>query len=369
MLKGMINLKVEFVDLTRMHNEIREEINDAIMNVIDNSNYIGGPQVKKFEENFAKYVGAKYCVTTGNGLDGLIIGLKTLNVKEGDEVIVPSNTFIATVLAITYVGATPVFVEPNLDDYTIDVTKIEEKITNKTKVIIPVHLYGQACDMDPIMEIAKKHNLKVFEDAAQCHGALYKGKKIGSFGDLTEFSFYPGKNLGAMGDGGCIVTNNEEYAIKAKALTNYGSAKKYEHIYKGQNSRLDEIQAAILNVKLQYLDKWNSFRNVVAQKYLNGIHNDKISLPVVKDGNYHVWHIFAIRVKDRENFMNYMSENGIKTLVHYPIAIHKQKAYEEYNNLSFPIAEQIAAQEVSLPMFYGMTEEEIDYVIQTINNY
>lgn len=362
-------MEVKFADFTKMHGEISKELKDNVIDVIDKNMFIGGNNCKKFEQDFANYCGVKYCVGLGNGLDGLVISLKALGIGEGDEVIVPSHTFIATTLAITYVGAKIVFVEPNLDDYTIDVSKIEEKITDKTKAIIVVQLYGQAADMDPINEIAKKYNLKVIEDAAQAHGAEYKGRKVGSLGDIAEFSFYPRKNLGAMGDSGCIVTNDFELAQKARALSNYGSLEKYKHIYKGQNSRLDEMQAAVLDTKLPHLDKWNTERIRIANRYMNEIHNSKVVLPVVKEYNKHVFHIFAVLVQNREEFRNYLSDKGIQTLIHYPTAIHKQKAYEEMNNESYPNAEKIANEEVSLPMYYGLTDEEISYVIDAINNY
>ena len=361
-------MKVVFAEFTRMHNEIRKELDEDIKSTLDSSYFIGGSKCKKFEEDFAKYIGTKYCVGVGNGLDGLRLALLGLGIGEGDEVIVPSHTFIATTLAITDVGAKIVFVEPN-EYFLIDPDKIEKAITKKTKAIMVVHLYGQCCDMDPIMKIARKYKLKVIEDAAQAHGATYKGKKAGSFGDVAEFSFYPGKNLGAMGDGGCITTNNKKVADKIRALGNYGSLVKYKHIYKGINSRLDEIQSGILDIKLKHLDKWNKFRRKVADKYLKGINNEKVILPKVAPDNEHVWHIFPILVKNREEFMTYMKEHDVGCLIHYPTAIHKQLAYKELNKLSYPLAEKYAKEEVSLPMFYGMTDEEVQYVIDVINKY
>lgn len=361
-------MEVKFADFTKMHGEIREELNNTIMDTLDKNNYIGGEKLAKFEKNFAEYVGTKYCVGVGNGLEGLHLSLLALGIGSGDEVIVPSHTFIATTLAITQVGAKIVFVEPN-EYYLIDPEKIEEKITDKTKAIMVVHLYGQCVDMDPIIELAHKYNLKVIEDAAQCHGATYKGRKAGSLGDIAEFSFYPGKNLGAMGDAGCITTNDEELAKKVRALSNYGSFEKYKHIYKGINSRLDEIQAGILDVKLKYLDKWNADRQRIAERYLNEINNTKVILPMIAPNNSHVWHIFAVRVENREEFRNYLEGLGVHTLIHYPTAIHKQLAYEEMNNESYPLAEKYASEVVSLPMFYGMTDEEVSYVIDSINKY
>lgn len=361
-------MKIPFADFKVMHDEIKGELKEKVDKVIESNNFIRGEETEIFEKNFADYCGTKYCVGVGNGLDGLILSLKALGVKEGDEVIIPSHTYIATALAVTYVGATPVFVEPNAD-FNINVEKIEEAITNKTKVILPVHLYGQCADMDPIIEIAKKHNLKVLEDAAQSVGATYKGRKSGSLGDIAEFSFYPGKNLGCMGDGGCIVTNDFELAQKVRALANYGSLEKYVHLYKGNNSRLDEIQSAILNVKLKELDRWNEYRNKVAQRYLNEIANEYVILPRVSENNMHVWHLFVVRVKDREEFREYLNEMGIQTLIHYPTSINKQPAYSEFNNETYPLAELYAKEVVSLPMYYGISDEQVDYVINAVNNY
>lgn len=362
-------MKVEFSTVKKMHEEIRDELNGAINKVIDSNWFIGGEELTNFENDFAKYCNVKYCVGVANGLEGIILALRAIGVKENDEVIVPSHTFIATALAVSEIGAIPVFVEPNTVDYTIDVDKIEEKITDKTKAIIVVHLYGQCADMDRVNEIAKKYNLKVVEDAAQAHGATYKGRKAGSLGDIAEFSFYPGKNLGAMGDSGCVVTNDEKLAQKVRELGNYGSAIKYHHNEKGINSRLDEMQAAILDVKLKYLDKWNNERVNIANRYLNEIKNDKIILPITASNNTHVWHLFVVRTKNRDDLKKYLEENGISCLIHYPMAIHKQKAYEEYNNLDLPLAEKYASEVLSLPMYYGMTDEEVTYVIDKLNNY
>lgn len=361
-------MKIEFQKLNYMHDKIREEIDNAIKETIDREYFIGGEQLKKFEENFAKYCGCKYCVGVGNGLDGLTLSLRALGVKAGDEVIVPSHTYIATVLAISSVGATPILVEPD-KYYVIDPNKIEEKITNKTKAIIVVHLYGQCANMEPIVDIAKKHNIKILEDAAQAHGAMYKGKKAGNLGDIAAFSFYPGKNLGAMGDGGCVTTNDKELADKVRELGNYGSIIKYTHNEKGVNSRLDTIQAAILDIKLKYLDTWNREKNNIAKQYLEGIKNKKVILPEVHEENYHIWHQFVIRVENREEFRKYLEANGISTLIHYPIAIHKQKAYSEYNELELPIAETYSKTVVSLPIYNGLKDEEIKYIIDVINKY
>lgn len=361
-------MKISFAKFDQMHDEIKSDIMTSVQSVIDSNYFIMGPHLAEFEKNYAAYCGVNYCVGCGNGLDALTLALRAVGVEAGDEVILPAHTFIATALAVSNIKAVPVFVESN-EDYTIDFTKIEEKITAKTKAIIVVHLYGQCADMDPIMEIAKKYQLMVVEDAAQAHGAMYKGRKAGSLGNVSAFSFYPGKNLGAMGDAGCIVTNDEFLATKIRELGNYGSIKKYCHNAKGINSRLDEMQAAILNVKLARLDKWNSFRQEVAKRYLNEINNPKVILPKISAFNVHVWHLFVVRVENRIEFQTYLEQNGIQTLVHYPTAIHKQKAYSEYEEFNFPFTEKYAQEVVSLPMYYGITEEEVSYVIDIINKY
>ena len=360
---------INFGRLDIMHNRIKKELNNAIERVIGNSYYINGPYLEEFEKEYAKYCGAKYCVGVGNGLDGLKLSLLALGVGEGDEVLLPSHTYIATALAISDCKATPVFVEVDEESYLIDVSKIEEKITSRTKAIIVVHLYGQCADMDEINKIAKKYNLKVIEDAAQAHGATYKGKKAGSLGDIAEFSFYPGKNLGCLGDGGCITTDNKDYADTIKKLRNYGSSQKYVHEIKGFNSRLDELQASILLAKLNHLDEWNEERNHIASRYLKEIKNKKIKLPMIQNDNKHVWHQFVVTTDSREEFQNYLKENGISTMIHYPIAIHKQVAYSEYKDLPLPIAEKLAKTVISLPIYIGMTSEDIDYVIDIINKY
>mgnify|MGYP005766395283 FL=1 len=304
-------------------------------------------------------------------MDALMLSLKALDIHEGDEIIVPSNTYIATALAVTYVGAIPVFVEPDIRTFNIDPTKIEEKITDKTKAIMPVHLYGQACDMDAIMEVAKKYHLYVIEDCAQAHGAKYKGRKVGSFGNLAGFSFYPGKNLGALGDAGATVTNDKNLAEKVRALGNYGSDYKYHHIYKGNNSRLDELQAAFLLAKLPYLDKMNEERRKIANMYLLRIENPDIILPYVMPECEPVWHVFAIRTRKRDALEEYLNENGIGTNKHYPIPMHLQQCYKDlgFQKGAYPIAEEISATELSLPMYYGMTNDEVNYIINKINDF
>lgn len=364
-------MNVPFVSFKPLEKELDKELRAAFDRVFERSWYIDGKEDKAFEEAFAAYCNTNYCVGNGNGLDALMLSLKALGIGEGDEVIVPSNTYIATALAVTYVGATPVFVEPDIRTYNIDPALIEEKITKRTKAIMPVHLYGQACDMDPIMAIAKKYNLYVVEDCAQAHGATYKGQIIGSFGDAAGFSFYPGKNLGALGDAGATVTNNKELADKVRALGNYGSDYKYHHIYKGNNSRLDELQAAFLSAKLPLMDKVNENRRETAKKYLEGIKNPAIILPYVPEYAVPVWHLFAVRTEKRDALAQYLADKGIGTNKHYPIPMHLQDCYADLGieKGSLPIAEEISATELSLPMYYGMTQEEIDYVIDAINSF
>lgn len=294
-------MRVPFVTFEPMHNEIREKLDIAYNNVLKSSCFIHGEECRKFEEEFAEYCGVKYCVGVATGLDALFLILKAMNIGNGDEVIVPSNTYIATALAVSYTGAKPIFVEPEIETFNINPSRIEEKITSNTKAIIAVHLQGRTADMEAIDVIAKKHNLKVIEDAAQAHGAKYKGKKAGSLGDAAGFSFYPGKNLGALGDGGCVTTNDKALADKVRALGNYGSDYKYHHIYKGVNSRLDEIQAAFLRVKLPNLDRWNEDRRATAKKYFEGIKNPLIKLPLKSTNDFeHIYHVFVIRCDKRD---------------------------------------------------------------------
>lgn len=362
-------MKVPFASFEYMHCEMRNELDHAIRNVMDCNWFILGKQNERFESAFAQYCGTKYCVGCGNGLDALFLLLKAYDIGEGDEVLVPSNTFIATVLAVMYSGAVPVFVEPGLDDYTIDASKIEEKISKKTKAIIPVHLYGQTADMDAINSIAEKYGLITIEDAAQAHGAEYKGRKAGSLGNAAGFSFYPGKNLGAMGDAGAVTTNDKKIADKVRALANYGSDFKYHHIYQGVNSRMDEMQAAILTVKLGKLDLWNEFRQKVAKRYLAEIHNSQIIKPETAENRIHVWHVFALRTEKRDELELYLNSHGIGTTIHYPVPIHLQEGCKALGiqQGELPVAEKISGTELSIPMYYGMEEQQIDYVIRTIN--
>lgn len=364
-------MNVPFVSFMPMEKELDSDLRAAFERVYTASWYIEGKEDESFEKAFAEFCHTQYCVGVGNGLDALMLALKALGVGKGDEVIVPSNTYIATALAVTYVGATPVFVEPDIRTYNIDPTKIEEKITAKTKAIMPVHLYGQPCDMDPIMAIAKKHSLFVVEDCAQAHGATYNGQVIGRFGDAAGFSFYPGKNLGALGDAGATVTNSKDIADKVRALGNYGSDYKYHHIYQGNNSRLDEMQAAFLAAKLPHLNRMNEERRRIAKCYLEGINNPEVALPFVPDYAAPVWHIFAVRTKKRDELAAYLADKGISTNKHYPIPMHMQDCYKELNipQGALPIAEEISATELSLPMFYGMTDEQVAYVIDNINRF
>lgn len=364
-------MKIPFVTFLPMERELNDDIRAAFDRVFTRSWYIEGIEDEAFEKAFATYCGAKYCVGVGNGLDALMLSLKALDIGEGDEVIVPSNTYIATALAVTYVGATPVFVEPDIRTFNINPALIEAAITSKTKAIMPVHLYGQACDMDPIMEVARKYGLKVVEDCAQAHGATYKGQKVGTFGDAAGFSFYPGKNLGALGDAGAVLTNDEKLAGKIRALGNYGSDYKYHHVYKGNNSRLDELQAAFLSAKLPHLERMNAERRRIAKMYTEGIKNPKVSTPYVHPNCLPVWHIYGIRCANRDALEKHLNEKGIGTNKHYPIPMHLQECYKELKipQGALPIAEEISATELSIPMYYGMTDEEIWYVIDTINEF
>lgn len=364
-------MKIPFVTFLPMEKELNNDLRGAFDRVFTRSWYIEGVEDEAFEKAFAEYCGTKYCVGVGNGLDALMLALKAMGISEGDEVIVPSNTYIATALAVTYVGATPVFVEPDIRTFNINPDFIEAAITEKTKAIMPVHLYGQACDMDPIMTITHKYGLKVVEDCAQAHGATYKGQKVGTFGDVAGFSFYPGKNLGALGDAGAVVTNDEELSKKIRALGNYGSDYKYHHIYKGNNSRLDELQAAFLAAKLPNLERMNVARRRIADKYTEGIKNPKVITPYVLPDCAPVWHIYGIRCAERDALENYLNEKGIGTNKHYPIPMHLQECYKDLNipQGALPIAEKISATELSIPMYYGMTDEEIQYIIDAINSF
>lgn len=361
-----INKKmIPFLDLNAPYIELKNDIDEAIARVLNSGWYIGGVETESFENEYATYCGAKYCVGVANGLDALHLSLLAMGVGPGDEVIVPSNTYIATWLAVSQCGAIPVPVEPIVGTYNIDPTLIEAVISPKTKVILPVHLYGQPADLDPILAIAKKHGLYVLEDGAQAHGAEYKGQRIGAHGDAVAWSFYPGKNLGAMGDGGAITTNNQEIAKKIRALGNYGSSQKYIHEIKGFNSRLDPLQAAILRTKLKHLDRWNDRRKIISNQYLNGIKNSKLILPIVPAWADPVWHLFVVRHSSRDIFQNYFSGLGVSTLIHYPIPPHLQGAYAEFNipKGALPLAESMADQILSLPIDPYLTDAQVNKVI------
>lgn len=364
-------MHVPFVSFAPLEQELNHDLEESFRRVLQSSYYILGPEGEAFERDFAAYCGADFCVGCGNGLDSLVLALQSLGIEEGDEVILPSNTFIATALAVSRVGAIPVFVEPDIRTYNIDPNLIESAITDKTRAIMPVHLYGQPAQMDSIMAIANQNDLYVVEDAAQAHGALYKGRRVGNFGDAAGFSFYPGKNLGALGDAGCVVTSNEDIAKKARAYGNYGSDYKYHHIYQGFNSRLDEIQAAFLRIKMRNLDEVNEERRRVARIYLDEINNSGIVLPEVIDGAIPVWHIFAIRCVRRNELEQYLNEKGIETGKHYPTPLHCQECYKNayFAKRAFPVADEISATELSLPMYYGMSDEEIEYVVDAINRF
>ncbi|MED3549809.1 DegT/DnrJ/EryC1/StrS family aminotransferase [Cytobacillus praedii] len=361
---------IPFLDLKTINEKYQNEVKEAVERLVTRGWYILGEELKSFEEEFARYCGVKHCIGVANGLDALQIILNAYEIGHGDEVIVPANTYIASILAITQNGAIPVLVEPNIESYNIDPNEIEKKITNKTKAILAVHLYGQCADMDSINKIADDYGLKVIEDAAQAHGAFWKNNRVGNLGDAAGFSFYPGKNLGALGDAGAITTNDDNLAEKIRALRNYGSHVKYENIYKGFNSRLDEIQAAILRIKLKKLDDDNKKRREISKLYRNYISNKLISLPMVlKEESSHVWHLFVIRTKDRSRLQKYLMECGIETLIHYPIPPHKQMAYKEWNNKSFPLTEEIHDEVLSLPISPVMQETEVLKVINVINKY
>jgi dTDP-4-amino-4,6-dideoxygalactose transaminase len=369
---------IPFLDLKKINAQYQAELKEACARVIDSGWYILGNEVSEFEKEFATYCETEHCLGVANGLDALVLILRAYIemgvMQKGDEVIVPSNTYIASILAISENGLTPVLVEPDVNTFNLDPKLIEQAITEKTKAILTVHLYGQVTGMDEINTIAKKHNLKVIEDCAQAHGALYqrkegKAQKVGSLGDAAGFSFYPGKNLGALGDGGAVTTNDSELAKTIAALRNYGSHEKYKNLYKGMNSRLDEIQAAMLRVKLRYLDKEIQSRQSVAKAYIQGIKNPLIQLPVVEDQCAHVWHLFVIKTYQRKRFVQFLIDNGIQTLVHYPIPPHKQRAYQELNNQYYPISERVHEIVVSLPISATISIEEIYKIIKVCNEF
>jgi len=366
-------MQVPFLDLKQINLRQYDQFQDAIRDVFDSGWYILGDKVKDFEQEFADYCGVKRCIGVANGLDALILILRAYKelgiISAGDEVIVPANTYIASILAVSANDMVPILVEPNINNYLIDPDKIEEKITAKTKAILVVHLYGQITPMDKVWQLAKKYNLKIIEDSAQSHGGSYQDKRCGNLGDASGFSFYPGKNLGALGDGGAVTTNDGQLANTIRAIANYGSEIKYKNMYKGINSRLDELQAAVLSVKLKTLDEDNNKRREIAKFYSEGIRNSKIVLPLLDGERSHVWHVFVVRTQNRDELRQYLSDNGVGTVIHYPTPPHKQEAYTELNHVSLPITEQIHREVLSLPISPVQTLEQTQYVIDVINRY
>ncbi len=360
---------IKFLDLYKINERLRKEINGKITQVLDSGWYLLGEETENFEQNFAKYCGVKHCIGVANGLESLNLIIRGYGFAQGDEIIVPANTYIASILAISENGCTPILVEPDINTYNINPDLIEKKITSKTKAIMVVHLYGQAVQMQKIWALAQKYNLKIIEDSAQAHGAKYQNKRVGSLGDASGFSFYPGKNLGCVGDGGCVTTNDDELAQKIKALRNYGSHKKYHNVFIGMNSRLDEIQAGILDIKLKFLDEDNQKRKEIAKYYRKNIKNSNIILPNVYAEDAHVWHLFVVRTKQRDNFQKYLLDNEIQTIIHYPIPPHKQECYKLWNNLSYPITEEIHKSVLSLPISPVMSDDEMRKVVEVINEY
>ncbi len=362
-------MKVPFIDFSGQIKDVRDEVDAGIKGVLDQGNYILGQPVKDFEAEFAKFCECQYGIGVNSGTDALHFAVRALDIQEGDEVIVPAFTYIASALGISYTGAKPVFVDIESETYNLDPEKIEAAITDKTKAIMVVHLYGQAAEMDPILAIAKKHNLAVIEDAAQAHGALYNNKRVGSFGDISCFSFYPTKGLGACGDGGIVCTNNEELKKKVEMFRDYGRIDRYEHMIIGYNSRLDTMQAVILSAKLKHLDKWNKMRADVAAQYIDQLSDvDAVKTPVTKDNRTHTYQTFAVGVPKRERVMEKLTTRQIGNLIHYPIPIHLQKAYKDlgYKKGDFPVSEKFAEQELSLPIFPHMKKEQIQYVTSNL---
>ena len=376
--KNFNALMIPFLNIKAINERQRPELMQAFEKVLDSGWLIMGNAVKTFEQEFASYCGTKHCISVANGLDALILILEAYKqmgiMKDGDEVLVPCNTYIASVLAISRAGLTPILIEPDINTYLIDASLLEEKITARTKAVLPVHLYGQVCDMNNIAAVAKKYSLKIIEDCAQSHGAILNNKRRGNLGDASGFSFYPGKNLGALGDAGAITTNDDQLAEILRALRNYGSHVKYENLYLGINSRLDEVQAALLSVKLTVLDADNQRRREIADYYVNNINNGAIHLPFAKgtaiaEMESHVWHVFAVRTAERKKLQDHLAKNEIQTVIHYPIPPHKQAAYKEWENLSFPITEKIHEEIISLPISPVMTVEEYEMVVKVMNEY
>ncbi len=359
---------VPFLDLKAPYAELKDEMEESCRRVMESGWYILGREVEAFEAEYAAYCSASHCVGVGNGLEALHLILQAMNIGPGDEVIVPANTYIATWLAVSYAGALPVPVEPDERTYNLDASRIEAAITERTKAVIPVHLYGQPADMDPICEVARRHGLRVVEDAAQAHGARYRGRRTGTLGDAAGFSFYPGKNLGALGDGGAVVTNDAEVALKVRLLRNYGSRVKYYNEAKGYNSRLDELQAAFLRVKLKCLDAWNKRRRKIAAHYSEELRGSGLVLPFVPEWAEPVWHLYVVRTADRSGLAAHLDKHGIGWLIHYPVPPHLQKAYRELRHLpgSFPLSERMADEVISLPIGPHMTECDIAKVVSVL---
>jgi len=364
---------IPFLDLKTLNAQYEKELIQASTEVIKSGWYIHGKACQNFEKEFAEFCGTEYCIGVANGLDALTLifsAYKEMGIlTESDEVIVPANTYIASILSISQNGLNPVLVEPDIHTYNLDPSKIEAKITSKTKAIMAVHLYGQVANMSQINDIAKKHDLKVIEDSAQAHAAMYEGKRSGNLSDASGFSFYPGKNLGALGDGGAVTTNDKVLADTIRALGNYGSHKKYENLYKGVNSRLDELQAALLSVKLKHLDRDTQRRREIADYYLGNINNKCIILPKVENKESHVWHLFVVRTDNREKLQKFLLENEIQSMIHYPIPPHKQEAYKELKDLTFPITEKIHAEVLSIPMSPVLTKEQTTKIVAVLNRY
>ena len=361
--------KVPFLPLKDVNNRFREEIDARIKCILDKGWYLQGEENECFGKNFASYCGVEAAVGVANGLDALNLIIKAYGFGPGDEIIVPANTFIATILAVSENGCTPVLVEPDINTYCIDPERIESAITPRTKAVIVVHLYGQVTPMDKIWEMERRYGFKIIEDAAQAHGAIYKGRRTGNLGDAAAFSFYPGKNLGALGDAGGVVSNDLKLIEKVKALGNYGSDRKYHHIYKGVNSRLDEIQAAVLDVKLKYLDADNARRREIAKYYRENIKNPRIILPNIYDEMAHVWHLFVVRTEDREGLVAHLERNDIQTNIHYPTPPHLQGAYSEWANRSYPVTERIHKEVLSLPISPILTDDEVAKVVEVVNEW
>lgn len=364
-------MKIPFLDLHAAYKELQEELDEAYKRVMESGWFILGEEVEAFEHEFANYCGAEYCISVGNGLEALHLILRACGIGPGDEIIVPAHTFIATWLAVSHTGALPVPVEPDERTFNIDVERIESAITPKTKAIIPVHLYGNPSDMDAIKEIAQKYDLKVIEDAAQAHGARYKGVRVGGLGHAAGFSFYPGKNLGGFGDGGAVITNDSEIAFNVKELRNYGSTIKYKHEQAGFNSRLDELQAAFLRVKLRRLDRWNTRRRKFAEAYTNLLEGiPGLSTPFVHNNVEHVWHLYVIRHPQRDHLQKELRKKGIGTMIHYPIPPHDSKTYlnSDWKRGQFPCTENLAGEVLSLPLWPQMSSESIDIVVSALNS-